>query len=389
MKNKIDLIQDTNARWFRNKKGASLLYGYLVLSVLLTLSAGFALSTASELNNTKRFRDYTKAFWLAEAGVARFRKNQTMLDTTNPVNIYFGSNYVTLLKDDTDSQNRIVTATGHVGSITRQLAITFPAKPPKVFSNTMSSGGNLKLLGLIAKLEVYGPTRLTGTFSKSGIGASGWFEDKQEGISTNETTLKYPDADGNGTSDQFNDFVEFNRDIASNYPPSEVVYIQSDNTQIVIPNRSLAGKKILFVEGSQPGTGNVNILFDASWQSEQNLTVISTGTVEYVQPLQTATNSQLNIIAWDDYKEASILYSSHKGVTYAHDAANFYSIFEYSVTSGNLIANNGINANEALSWKRFDYADPVANGSVPPGFQGLLAQAPPGYATTPDLWEEK
>lgn len=371
-----------------NNRGAALIFSYFVLTVILTLLAGFALSTVHELTDANRFRDGTAAFWLAEAGINKFLQNPAMLDG-GPQTLIYGANDVVLSKDDTSPLVRYVTARGRVRNSVRQLVVEFPGNPPQVFNNTMSSGGNLVLNGLLAKLEVFGPTRLTGTYSKTGFLSTGWFEDKREGVDSGLTTFKYPDSDNNGTSDQFNDFVEFNRDLVSTYPPEEVVYIQSNDTQLIYPGSDLAGKKVVYVEGTTPGAGDVNIIFDAGWQDEQNLTVISTGNVDYLQPLQLSSDSQLNIVSWAGYNEAAVLYSSHKGVTYSHNTVDLYAIFDYSETTGNIVANNGINAYETLSWKRFYYGEPLTDGSLPPGFEGLIAVAPGGYSSTPSSWKEE
>ena len=71
------------------------------------------------------------------------------------------------------------------------------------------------------------------------------------------------------------------------------------------------------------------------------------------------------------------------------DVRPYYSVLNYSVTKGNVIANDNINAMEALTWKRFNYESPFdAQGSAPPGFSGLIGQATAGYVTTPSSWRE-
>ncbi len=381
------MIRTFQKRVVHDERGAALMISYFILAVLFTLMGAFALSTLQEVADASHYRDSVAAFWLAEAGLNQYLQDTSLLDGGN-VTLTYGSQSVLLSKDDSSGSDRIVTARGLVNQTARSVEAEFPPNPPEIFDNTMSTGGNIELLGLIAKLEVYGPTRLTGTFSKSGFGASGWFEDKQEGVASGSTTFMYPDSDTNGTSDEFTDFVAFNRALVSTYPSDEVVYIQSDDTHLIYPGSGLTGKKVVFVEGSAPDKGNVDVIFDAGWQSGQNLTIITTGSVDYVQPLQLATDSQLNIISWSGYEEASILYSAHKGVTYTHDEASFYSIFEYSETTGNLVANGGIEANEALSWKRFLYGNPLTDGNVPPGFEGLVSQSPGGYSSTPSSWKE-
>jgi len=381
------VLQTFRSRVVEDERGAALMISYFILAVLFTLMGAFALSTVQEVADASNYRDAVAAFWLAEAGVNQYLQNPSMLDGGS-VTITYGSESVLLSKDDSAGSERIVTARGLVNDTARSIESAFPVNPPAIFDNTMSTGGNIELLGFIAKLEVFGPTRLSGTFSESGFGASGWFEDKQEGVASSETTFTYPDSDTNGTPDEFTDFVQFNRDLVSTYPSEEVVYIQSDSTHLIYPGSGLSGKKVLFVEGSTPGTGDVDVIFDAGWQADQNLTIITTGSVDYVQPLQLSTDSQLNIITWQGYEEASILYSAHNGVTYSHEDATFYSIFEYSETTGNLVANTGIEANEALSWKRFLYGNPLIEGNVPPGFEGLLSQGPGGFSSTPSSWKE-
>jgi len=381
-----------------NNKGVALITAYFVLSTLITLSVGLAYSSINELSTANRYKDSTKSFWIAEAAINDFIADTNMLNSGQPnvgceddicAKEYTLDGYeIYLQKQDTTSV-RYVSALATVGGIQRQLQVEFPANPPDVFDNTISSGGNIALSGALSELEVYDKTRITGTFTKSGIGLTGWFEDKQEGVSNTLTTLKYPDANNNGTSDEFNDFVEFNRDIVSTYDPDEVIYIQSNSTQNIVPNTQLAGTKIIYVEGTSAGAGDVNIIFNATWQADQNITVISTGTVNYIQPLTVASNSRLNTVAWDDYYEPSILYSTHSGVTYAHDLATYREVFDYSISEGSVIGNNGMTANEVVAHKEFNFEDPVdSDGNVPPGFEGLVGGSSGGYVSTPSSWKE-
>ncbi len=370
-----------------NNRGAALIIGYFILSALLTLSAGYALSTVNELNNARRYRDTATAFWTSEAGLNRFLANTNLLNTTNPQTLTVGSYSVTVSKTD-GSTERTVTATSTVRGNTRDLQLEFPANPPPIFSNTMSSGGNIALSGLLGSISVYGLTKITGTFTKSGLGTSAYFENKTEGVSSSSTTLTYPDSDSNGTADQFNDFVTFNRDLVSTYNSSEVVYIPTNSTTTVTPSSSLAGKKIIYVEGTSAGAGDVNIIFGASWAADQNLTVISTGSVNYVQPLTVATNSKLNIITWERYYEPSILISTHKGVTYSHANADYTELLDISSTTGAVIGKTGVNCSETIASKSFNYDSTLSTGAVPPGFEGLITTATSGYASTPTSWKE-
>ncbi|MCA9400911.1 MAG: hypothetical protein KC713_04750 [Candidatus Omnitrophica bacterium] len=374
---------------FGQRDGSALIFSLIVLTVIFTLTAGFALSNTNELNHAIRYRNEAGSFWLAEAGVQQFLYDTTMLDGGEQT-LMIGSHNVYLSKDDTDASKRVLSVTGSFNGINRTIQVEFPTNPPGLFDNTISTGGNIRLSALFAGLDVNDKTRLTGTFQKSGFGVVGDFEDKIEGVSSSETTLTYPDADNNGTPDEFNDFVEYNRDVVAGYDPSEVVYIPSDSKVSVFPSASLVGKKIIYVEGSTPGSGDVDIYFDTSWAANQNVTVISTGSVNYVQPLQNpASNSQLNTISWDDYNEGAILYSSHSGVTYTHEEANLGSIVSFSETSGAFIANGDINCNLAIVWKQFNWENPLdENDAVPPGFEGLISGGGGGYSSTPTEWQE-
>lgn len=375
---------------------------YFVLSALITLSVGFAYSSINELSTANRYKDSTKSFWLAESAINDFIANTNMLDagqagvacdqSTNTCEKEFTvDGYAILLQKQDTTDVRYVAALAEVKGHQRQIQVEFPKVAPDVFDNTMSSGGNITMTGALAILDVYGKTRLSGTFTKSGIGTSAWFEDKQQGVSNTLTTLKYPDANNNGTTDEFTDFVEFNRDIVSTYAPGEVVYIQSNSTQNIVPNSQLAGIKIIYVEGTAPGTGDVNIIFNASWQANQNITVISTGDVTYIQPLTVATNSQLNVIAWSDYSEPAILWSTHDGMTFAHGTARFRDVLDLSTTNGVVVGNNGIATNEIIAHKIFNFGDPLdENNQLPPAFEGLVTGSSSGssYVSTPNSWKE-
>ncbi len=372
-----------------NNKGVALITAYILLSTIAALSAGFALSSMTELDAAYRYQDSTRAFWLAEAGISQFIQDTTMLDEIDQTTLSFGNYTVQLAKDDTDATKRVVTATANVNGNQRRIQIEFPALPPDVFDNTMSSGGNINLTGAFAILNVHDKTRITGTFTRSNGSLVGWFEDKQEGVNASLTTLTYPDSNGNGTANEFGDFVEFNRDIIATYSDDEVVYVQNNGTVTILPNSAAyAGKKIIYVEGTTANSGDVNIIFDATWQNNQNLTVISTGKVTYLQPLQFASNSQLNTISWEGYAEPSVLFSTHSGISFTKGTAQLTEILAYSATTGSLIANQAVSANEFIAEKEFFYDDALTNEVVPPGFEGLVGQSAGGYSTTPNVWKE-
>lgn len=389
------ILKQLNKR--NNEKGAALVVSMFALTALFGLTASFALTSTAELGNSSRHRDSTEAFWIAEAGINRFLQDTTLLDGGDQT-VNIGSHSVALSKDDSDSQQRIVTATATVDGVERSIQVTFPANPPSLFDNTLSSGGNIDLDGFIAGLTVDGQTRLSGQFHDNGFWTSGSFDDKQENISSSLTTLQYPDMNNNGTSDEFSDFVAYNSafvdptdpNYTGEYSADEVLHIQTDGTVNLWPFSDLQGKKVVFVEGSTAGAGDVNIWFDTSWLADQNITVISTGSVNYVQPLQNpAANSQLNTISWDSYNELAILYSTHSGVTYTHDEAHYGSIISFSQTSGLLVSNSDVSLDLILVWKQFDYENPIDdNGAVPPAFQGLISGGGGGYSSEPDSWIE-
>ena len=383
-----------------NRRGIVLIASYIVVIVFLTLGVAFYLTSIQELNNAKRYNDSTAAFWLCEAGMNEAVYNLRLDPSWTPsgtVNLGDGIYTIQL----SDAEAKIITVTATVNNIQRRIQAKMPYIN-SIFNNTISSGGDLFLSGAFARLEVYGQTkeeydagedtyaktRLSGVYIKQGIGVSGVFDPPiEEGVSSELTTITYPDADENGTADQFNDFVEYNRDIVASYDPSEVVYIQTDNTVNVFPNSSLIGKKILYVEGSSPDTGDVNIFFDTTWQDGEDLTVISTGTIDYVQPLQFQQDARLSTISWDEYHEYAIFLSTHDGVNYAHDEAKYYDIFGISVTEGNIIANQGMSCTEIIALKRFYFSDRIENGDLPPGFEGLFGSAPT-LITDPQNWKE-
>jgi len=371
------------------QRGVALAVAYMVVGALVTLSSAFVASTVGELRTAQSYKDSTKAFWVASSGINDFIKNTAILDTGAKI-INVGAYSVLLTKTDSASE-RVVRAVSTVGGTKRTIEITYPANPPDLFSNTMTTGGNFNLTGLLARLDVFGKTRIGGNYTKSGALAVANFDDKLTGQGEASTTLKYGDTDGNGTPDEFADFKRFYQDQCGTYAPDDVehVVVNAGESVLLYPSQENAGKKLIFIEGPNPGDGSVDILFDPSWRDGENLTIVSTGDVTYIEPLQLGTDSKLNIIAWQDYNEASILYSAHSGIVYAHDDANFYSVLSYSVTEGNVIANDDINAMEALTWKRFVFDSALdAQGRVPPGFAGLVGQAPPGYVSTPGSWKE-
>ena len=373
-----------------NNKGAALIIAYFVMAALVTLSTAFALTTSSELNSARRYRDGTAAFWLAEAGVSLFLHNVALLDDApgGMQTIPFASGTIYLSKDDSRPAIRVVTSKGIVNGIERSIQMGFPAEAPEVFNNTMSAGGNIAATGNKSTVVASGKTRLSGRITNKTKHGSIFFEDKQEGLNSNLVALTYPDANKNGISDEFGDFVEFNRNLLSSYPPGEVLYIKGNASYTLAPGKSISGKTIIYVEGSQ-GSGDVNIQLSGALDPGQNLTVITTGKVKLNLLGAEPNDAQLNVISWGDYSESGILPSVHNGAIFTHSVAKFDEIHDSSVTNGTVIANGGISIREVWATKVFNYKDVRDNGLVPPGFEGLLGgAAAEGYVKTPNYWKE-
>jgi hypothetical protein len=307
-----------------NKRGSALILMFLVITVLTILGAAFVSGSISESNMVRRHLASEQAFWIAEAGL-----NDALY------NMRLASNWQ-------------------------------PSVSP------VDCGGGTYL---VEKVDMGSAIELrsTGTYDNVSRPITGWFEDKQEGVSSQDTTIPIPDYDESGTSDQFSDFVLFGREVVQSYSPDEVVYIQNNGTVNIFPDRDLVGKKVIFVEGSSSGAGDVNIFFDGTWEENEDLTVISTGTVTYLEPLQFQDDARLSIIAWDDYNEASIFRSQHESVVYAHDDANFVDVLDWGSTTGNIIINDDMFLREVLTYEKYYYSDKAMNGDIPPGFKGLCS----------------
>lgn len=385
---------------------------YIFLTVLITLTAGFALSSVSELSHATRYRDSTKAFWAAEGGIHNIIQDPSTLNSANLVTESIGGLTVYVTKDqETDPSFRIVTATATVNNHQRQIRIRFPALAPDAFDNTIASGGNLYLTGTAALLDIQDKTSLSGEFRKQkfrGLFAS--FDELYENVDSSLTTLTIPDQTGNldedlddldintSSPDEFVDYVQFYRDIYRSYPESERVYFQIQEGEVIEirPNDGYSGKKVIFVEGIDAegnpaeGAGDVEIVFSGTpWTNDENLTIVSTGSVHYTEPLEFGTeNSYLNVVTWENYQEDSYFLGKHSGTIYSHDSVHYESILDLSVTKGCVIANNSMETYSVITGKRFSFDDPVKEGVVPPGFEGLIGGGQTGYQDIPISWEE-
>ena len=348
-----------------NKRGIALIAAYMIIAFLGVMGSAFVAASVSEGNNARRYADNESAFWIAEAGMAQAYRSWGATGNAGTGSAFGGGSYVV---DTTGFPQVVVRGTCGISSSAVEATFT---RIPTPFSNTLSVGHDLTLSGLLAKVDVYDRTRISGAFSKSGLGSSAYFQNKLEGVSPVQTTIPIPDYSENGTNNEFADFVAFGRKTVQNYPPEETVYVQSNGTVNIFPSSALLGKKVIFVEGTTPGAGNVNIFFDATWRKSEDLTVISTGTISYVEPLQFQEDARLSTVSWKDYNEVSIFRSEHESVIYAHENATFVDILDWGSTTGNVIINNNMSLLEVLTYEKFYYSNRSANGDMAPGFSFL------------------
>ena len=370
-----------------NNKGAVLISVYMVLFVLMALSSSVAMFNISELSEARRHRDATMAFWLAEGALNQYMADPKILDEKGVKTMDEDSGTITLSKNDSNPKFRLVTATAKVRGVERSLQIKYPALST-IFENTISTKGDVVIEGRKASLMVNDKLRLGGAVVNSSKYPIAIFEDVQTQTNDKLVSIKYPDADGNGEGDEFRDFVAFNRKLIARYPEDQVVYIKGNDTYTIIPNDSLHGKKIIYIEGDRAGNGSAVIQFSGALEKDQNLTVIATGTVTQNQAGLAQNNAQLNIIAWSDYFETTVLPSIQNGVIFTHGKAYFDEVHDTSVTNGSVVANDGIVIREVWSTKTFNYVDMRRRGVVPPGFEGLIGGGVAGYTSNPTNWKE-
>jgi len=355
----------------KKRRAAALIIAVIVTAFLSLAGVVISMRSIQERNLAIRYVDSVRAFWLAEAAVA---KGYSELMSSSAYN---GEDWTALASGQyrvirgASSGGVEIRAEATSGSATQALSFTL-ALVPYPFENTMSAGDDISLTGILGNISVYDKTRLSGEFSQSGIVTSAWFEDKIEGVDSSYTSMPIPDYDQNGTADEFTDFVVMSQDVVADYPAEEVVYLQTSGTVNIFPSDTLIGKKVIFVEGDSPGQGDVNIFFDTTWEDEEDLTIISTGEVTYIQPLQFQEDARLSIVSWSDFIEVSIFQNAHESVIYAHDDAYYVDILDWGSTTGNIIAQDDISIFEFITNEKFYYSDRAYNGDLPPGF-GRLA----------------
>jgi len=370
-----------------NQRGAVLIVSYIVLFALITMSAGLAMFNFNEINYVRRYTRSVQAFWLAESWIHRYLHDPQVLGKEARLVRDDDPGSVVLERDDSNPQKRILTATAIVQGVKRAVRVTFPVKSADVFNNTMSAFGNILTNGQRTVVRIDDKTRTSGAVVSDSDRASVHFEDKREGVHPALVSLTYPDADQNGESDEFGDFVQFYRQQLAQYPQQEVIYLQGNGTFTLTPQSKLAGKKIIYVEGEE-GRGNVIIPVSGMIQPNQKITVISTGTVTVNVTGLMPQSAQLNVISWSGYRESAAMAGSLRGTIYTHGKAVFDNIFDSTVTYGNVVANEGVQFGEIWSTKIFQYADMRRGGVVPAGFEGVLGGSTGGYVRVPDTWKD-
>lgn len=283
-----------------------------------------------------------------------------------------GGSYSATVTNDLPRSVKIIAVTGDFG--TRQKTITAEVQLlPAFFRNTFSSGGDLDLYGIFAGAYAHGITWLSGVYDREGWFQNMGFDTKLENVPQDRTTLRFPDVNNNGTPNEFNDFVLFFQNEVQQYDPSEVVWLQTDGTVNIWPRRDYADKKIIFVEGSSPGAGDVNIWFDSGswWESGQDVTIVSTGEVNYIQPLQNPSDNRLSVICWDDYSEGAIIYSAHRSVIGTQGVADLTYIIALIDVTGAIFANSHVDIHSSLVRADFYHDNTLNGGNIPPGLTPL------------------
>ncbi|UCD14810.1 MAG: hypothetical protein JSV34_03530 [Candidatus Omnitrophota bacterium] len=400
-----------------NHKAAVLILVYVVTVAILTMGVGYVFRVVTELSNAKRFLNREKSLWVAEAGATVAYYNLKTDSSWSPGSLseedkQIGSNGQFSIVVIPSGIRNNVTVTGTIaGAHQRSCSFSISYRP--LFNNAISAGGKLLGTGLIFSMDINGNAQV-------GNGAEKWnffggYQPDTSWITTHEEygydwyadtdpKIIYPDgdSDGNADPDEFSDFKDYNQETINDaeYSSSEIVYVQTNSDVLIYPGWngegkvlvggeqlcenglcsgpspgdpvSLTGKKILYVEGDNAGDGDVDIIFGASevFNSGEDLTVISTGDVTYIEPLQSAqSDSRLNAITWQDYNEAGIFYTNHTLNVFAHDEVNFLSFLNISQTEGTYTSNNDTELIAILARKDIDFP---SDSEVPPGFEGFL-----------------
>jgi len=380
-----------------NRRGAVLIFAYMIIMALTVLGAIFISTSVSENTLVRRHIDSTRAFWIAEAGLA-----QVYYEWINGVafpegETSFGEGTYTVNASDLFN----VTVSGTFNGVTRTVSSSF-LQIPYPFQNTISTGGDLILSGWFGWLSVTGKTRISGRLKRTGYFTDLIFEDIEEGTDSTYTTIQIPDFNNNGTPDEFDDFVSMGRNAVQIYVPQTIdwdsldydtiysydqaIYLKTNGSVILFPHPLYKDKKVLYLESDSPADGTVHLFFDTTWQPNQDMTIISTGKINYSSPLM-FWNSRLSLMSWGDYTKYSAAINAHWGSVYTHSAANFTNYFFVTGFAGNIIANEDINMREIAVIDTEEFSDRAIEGDLPPGFQFLCTTPNQGVSKLKD-WQE-
>jgi len=186
-----------------NCKGSALVTVYIFLSVLITLGAGVAASTAHELAQTRRHSNAKKAFWVAEAGIEAIMqqlKSGTTYDDEDEISSSFLSgdaNYSVLILKPEAEDIYTLTSTGQIedaqGDIERKIQQVVEVKAPE-----WPSAFDYALFGNGGSMQVKENGTVTGSIFQYG----------DVEIKENSTVTEYVYATGNISSKSSSDFEE-------------------------------------------------------------------------------------------------------------------------------------------------------------------------------------
>ena len=361
-----------------NNKGSILLIATIVLYLVIVLGVNFSMVNINELNYSRQYYHSATAFWLAEAGINMYIANPGLLDNEPSLEIEYGNGKIILTRDDSQPSFRYINAIGINGVAKRKIQIAYPAYVPDAYKNSMSTNGNIEINGSKTMAFVNGNTRVSGSITGTSQNANVIIDDAKQGVDQHLTSLTYSNTSDDNAK---NVFINNNKSLIASYPPDEVLIINNADSYTLSPD-AVKGKKIVYLEGN--GIINTSGLV----QSNQNLTIITSGSVTFNQDGNQPPNSQLNIIAWDGYNETASASSTYRGLIYTHGKATFDNIKADSVTNGGVIADGGIILGDIWSTKIFNYADMTSNGFYPAGFENLSGGSTMGVASKPISWRE-
>jgi len=394
----------------KKRKSSALIFVYVIVTSLLTIGGGYMLRVSSELSSARNFLNREKALWAAEAGAVLAYYNLKSSPSWDPSTLTAGEKSV-----GSDAVfNVVVTPSGNDKQVTVSATVDnlytrtvfFSMSYLASLNNAISAGSKLRGTGIIFSMDINGNAQVGNGVEKY---VSGSYQADSSWVTTHsgntyewnadpDPKIIYPDGDtdANASADEFSDFKDYTRSSLNDYNSSEVIYIQTNSDVVVYPGYSgegrilaggsvvvdsegdpvtLSGKRMLYVEGDSAGDGDVDIVFGGAeaFNSGEDLTICSTGEVTYLEPLQSgSSDSRLNVIAWQDYNEASILYSNHNLNVFSHEDVNFISFLSVSNTQGTYIANNNVDLVAILATKRITFP---SNTHVPPGFRNFFGNS--------------